>query len=65
VGKSEMLGITSMDPTSSLLMHPSHLRPPQKNERPLFYTSGLSSADSIQNPNSDTYMPVTSTMNIY
>jgi hypothetical protein len=32
-GKSEMLGITSMDPTSSLLMHPSHLR--QKKRKKL------------------------------
>lgn len=40
-GKSEMLGITSMDPTSSLLMHPSHLCPPQKNWRAFVSASGL------------------------
>jgi len=59
-----MLGITSIDPTSSLLMHPSHLRPPQKTDGPVFLPLVLS-ADSIQEPNSDSCMPVTSTTNIY
>ena len=40
-GKSEILGITSMDPTSSLLMHPSHLHPPQKNWQAFVSASGL------------------------
>ena len=59
-----MLGITSMDPTSTILMHPSHLHPPQKIGWPLFLPLVLN-ADSTQKPNSDTCMPVTSTMTIY
>ena len=66
-GKSEMLGITSMDPTFSNTYAPFTSTSSAKKKKtygPLFLPLVLS-ADSFQKPNSDSCTPVTSTMNIY